>query len=266
MKLLLLAVAVPSLLASSLMPSIATDDKLKLQLTDLREVRELIIQKPADDDNNFGMMQDEPGLFLTFRFETADGLQVLEIRQPNTVEATDSQGNDLTDIEEGFSGEKEYVEVGMTFDNEPPTEMTFHLSTTARAAESFSLKANLEATIFASTEERTFQVNQDWIDVDAGILGNDAARMKFGKSSGMFGESIGLTIRSGTAKDVIQDVVVTIDGKEHESSMSVWSDDEITYAFDEEIAEDAAAELTLTVRTELQIVPIIVEIKDQELP
>jgi hypothetical protein len=77
---------------------------------------------------------DAPGLTLTFALRLPSGAQVMELRQPKNVVATDSAGTDLSKIEPGFRGELDYVELELDFkDDDETSEITLHAARPLRS-------------------------------------------------------------------------------------------------------------------------------------
>ena len=91
-------------------PMVRTDMAMTVTLTKITETRQLVVVEPEEDEFDFG--QDTPGLHLQFTLAVPDGLKVLEVRQPEQVIARDSEGTDLSEIEEDFMGERNVGRIG----------------------------------------------------------------------------------------------------------------------------------------------------------
>jgi len=234
---------------------------MTVKLAEITETRKTVLIEP--DENAFDFSQATPGLHLKFNLAVEEGLHVLELRQPEKVVAHDAKGNDLSQIEEGFSGERVWAEIGMSFDG-PPESLTFHLTAPARDAEHFSVQATVDAVVYSGTRELELDAGDEWVDLDPAAFGGQKVRMRFGEAGGFFGDTRGVTFVPSSAREYIEDLSILIDGETLESQGSVWDDSEITYIF-EEGAEKPKARVRLLLRTDVRTAPLTIDVRKQPL-
>ena len=132
----------------------------------------------------------------------------------------------------------------MSFDDDGPQEFTFNLTTPARDATHFSVQSQFDAVVYSGEQTHELKLGNDWSTVDSSLFGDEQVKMRFGKATGFFGDSFGLTVSPTSARDFIEAITITVDSETYESQMSSWDDSEITYMFEGEFAEGATAEVT----------------------
>jgi hypothetical protein len=215
--------------------------------------------RPKDDDA-MTFTSDAPGLMLDFKVQLPDGLQLAEVAQPSTVQAQDSTGTDLSDVEPDFAGDKTYLSVVHSWDA-PPTEIQFMLALPTRNATSFSLDALAQAQVFASHETTEIELTEVWQKLDRNVLGIDGATIRFRNSS--HGPTV--QIRPGTVKDRIETLeLFNSQGEPLDSSWTQWTDADVEYTFNGQ--GDAHMKAKITARMGFQVMPITITLKDQKLP
>ncbi|MEO1128445.1 MAG: hypothetical protein AAFX05_01920 [Planctomycetota bacterium] len=212
------------------------------------------------DDDGFSSMGQRTGLTLTFDLNLPKGMKIASLDQPKRIEATDSEGTDLSEIEEGFSG-REYVELPMSWSDEPTTQFTFNLGLTARRAETFSLRASVPANVYLRTEQVMLDVGSSRSAIDAGALEMNGVTAQMSVDGGMHQ----VTFQPGTVRDRVEAIELVRGGAVvAESTSSMWSDDSVTYFFDGDPGD--GAEVRITVRRGSKTIPLRIDVKDVELP
>lgn len=259
----LLLVCCLALVAAVHAPSEATTLEMEqppVQIT-LRKVEESRrVTLVEDDDGHFDF--NKPGLVLTYSMTVPEGLTVHEVTQPQEVQAKDSAGTDISRIEAGFRNEREYVKLEQSW-GEPPTGFTFRLLPATRKAATFDLQATFHLEAYGGTESISFEPTGQWQAVDASALELDQLEIRLG--DGGFGQdSAALSIRPGTAREAIHEIYL-IDGDEEIKSMgSMWTDREAAFSFDHPYRE--GQRVRIVARTQVQSIPITIDLREQPLP
>jgi hypothetical protein len=226
------------------------------RLTRIQDLRQSQLI-PSDDDQNFSF--DKPGLTLTFAIQLADGRQLLELQQPLSFKATDSTNRDLSAIEPGFSGGREYVEVLQSWDSSP-SEFRFKLANPDRSATRFSLNATLDAVTYTGTETVVVDVSSKWTMLDTALFNGQDIKCKLTANNG----TMQLTFEPGTIKAQIEKISLSDGTTAMETNSSWWNDQSITYIFDGKPMKNVKAQLMI--RTGIETTPLEISIKDQPLP
>lgn len=225
-------------------------------LQSAREVRELQILKPKDDD--FQMPRAEPGLTLTFSVELKGDAKLLDVRQPKKVVAADSSGRDLSHVKPNFMNEVEWVTVKQTW-GEPVDEIEFHLGVSSRKASTFMLDATFDALTYRTTEEITTKPRDTFTTIGHQIDGEDIT-VRLVSS----GDKPQLEVRPGAARAAIESVTANKGDLSIESNSSMWDDKEATYYLDMSWSDEVSVVIVL--RTGLETTPIRLNLKEHPLP
>jgi hypothetical protein len=213
-----------------------------------------------EQNEGFNSMGQRAGLTLTFDLNLPKGYTIASLNQPTRVKATDSEGTDLSDIEEGFGG-KQYVDLALSWSDEPTRQFIFNLGQTARSAETFSLRASVPANVYQRTEQVTLDVRSTRTSIDEGVLEMPGVTAQMAVDGGMHQ----VTFSPGTVRDRIEAIELIRGGSVvSESSSSMWSDDSVTYFFDNDPGQ--GAEMRITVRRGSKTIPLRIDVKDIELP
>ncbi|MEM7229027.1 MAG: hypothetical protein AAF432_09460 [Planctomycetota bacterium] len=223
----------------------------------LKKIHETRINEIVKNENDFSF--DAPGLVLTFGVDVPDGLNLLKVDVDGSLKATDAAGTDLSQIEPGFMGETEYIELVQTWEGSP-TEFKLKLAPTSREATTFIVDTQLSATLYAGTRDHTLELSPKWTDVDAKVFAENGVQAKLRDN----GSQWELSLQPGFVRDQIEKLELTSDGNTVESNMSMWNDENTTYYFDGVTGKSPT--LTLTVRTGFTTVPITINLKDKPLP
>ena len=227
-------------------------------LTKIRETRVADVVKQLEDE--FVMPQDEPGLVLTFGVKLPDGAKLITIAEPESIRARDSAGRDLTKLPKPRFGDLEYVEMGMSFGDEPVEEFDLRLAVSDRSAATFDLNTVLEASFFKSTETVNFPLAKDWTTLDKAWFGGRTVKVRLGE--GFMGS--GVEFSPVAARDMIENVRLQVDGEWIEDSGWASDSQSITYMFDGPIK--AGASVRLTVRKGFDTTPLTIDLKKHPLP
>lgn len=254
-----------SVFANSTLAPLATPSETNARMADvtiaLRQLDESRRTKLVEEDE-FGFDFNRPGLLLTYDLAIAEELTVYAVEQPKSVEARDSTGADLSRIEEGFRGEREYVELKQNWD-EPPTGFTFRLLPSTRGALTFDLNTTFHLIVFEGIEQLDVQPQRNWEDIDATHFASEKVQAKLAVS-GFGGETAQFSLRPGSVRDVIETVYL-VDGDEEVKSMSVmWSSDSAHYGFDHPYRE--GQRIRVTIRTDVYSLPITLNLSEHSLP
>lgn len=251
----LLAVALPmGLPGEGPAPAGEREGLVAMQLTEVREVRQVRLSGEADAPSF-----NRPGLTLTFGLDLPAGATLVELREPESLRAVDSTGLDLTDVEPGFSGKAEYLDVVHAWEGEPK-EATLTLALPRRRAQSVSVEAEIEAVVCSGTEQVAVGAASSPAALRAGVAGFPEARLHVERKGGQ----LQVIVTPGTVKAWIEDVAVVAGSAAHESTSAMWSDAQLVY-YVEAPAGVEAAEVRLTVRRELRSVPVRLDV-DVALP
>jgi|GEM_PF-3031550 len=231
-----------------------TEQSLTPTLLTVKETRVAEIVPPDEDKMTFP--SDKPGLRLTFRVPLPDGVTLLDIAEPGAFIATDAAGADLTKVEPGFNGEPDYIETTQVW-GEAPTKFTFTLAPATRSAETFSLDATIDATVYETTVTKSVKIGPEWTAVDA--FGTPVkARLK------PAGNSFDVEMQPGTIKAQVESIALVGGGNETESGWTMWNDDSISWRFDG--VEGEPDSIRLVIRQGLRTLPLRVHLTDQPLP
>ena len=232
----------------------STPQPLTPTLLTIKEHRVAELVAPSEDTMTFP--GDSPGLRLTFRVPVPGGAKLLDLAEPTAVVATDAAGTNLAEVEPGFNGEPDYVEMVQVWEG-TPTDFTFTLAPAARTAKTFSLDATIDAIVYEGTVTRTAKIGSDWTAID-GFASPVRARVK--KS----GTSFGVEMQPGKVKGQIESIALIAGGAEGDSSWSMWDDSTINYQFDSLSGEPDS--VRLSIRQGLRTLPLRIHLADQPLP
>jgi len=228
-----------------------------LTLKSIRENRVLQVVKAADDA--MVMMGDTPGLLLTFGITLPEGRRLLELQQPEKVIAKDSAGTDLSQIEEGFSGEREYVDDVTTWNDEGVTEITMRLASSARAATTFDVTADFTANLYTGTTVVKASPTVEWIDLDAAQFGGKV-QIRLSQDN----DSFGIEFKPDSVKELIEKLEVVSGDTTTEGNG--WFSDGRTVTFMIDAKPEGSVTAHITVRTGVETIPLKIELKGQALP
>ncbi len=234
------------------------DGEAALALRSIREIREVVLIKSAED--GFFNSSDQPGMVLTFGIKAPKGKRLVGLQQPKKVVARDSTGRDLSGIKPDFMGEVEYISLVETWNDEPIEEMKLHLAQTDRGATSFSVRARFEASVFSGTEQFTVKLDKEWTKLDTALTGGKAIEMRFSDAMG----SSGIELKPHSAREVFEQIEVMVAGSAEETSGSVTDYQTITYMVDK--AFKSPVTVKLTVRKGFETIPMTVDVQGQRLP
>jgi hypothetical protein len=223
-----------------------------MQLTQVREVRQARL---SGESPSF----DRPGLTLTFGLDLPAGAQLVELREPESLRAVDSTGLDLTDVELGFSGKREYLDVVHAWEGEPK-EATLTLALPRRRAATVSVEAEIEAVVCSGTEIVEVAAGSSPGALRTDVAGFPEAKIHVERKGGQ----LQVVVSPGTVKGWIEDVAVVAGGAAHESNSAMWSDQQLVYFV--EAPAEAAEMVRLTVRRELRAIPVRLELAGVVLP
>lgn len=238
----------------------ATQSAPTLKLSRIAETRAADLVKPEGDDAMFTMASDKPGLYLTFALHLPAGVRVMDVHQPEKVIATDSEGTDLSKIEPGFGGELEYIDLEHDFkENDEFSEITLHLLPAVRKAMTFDANATFEAIVFTGVTPAKIDVGAEWSPLPAEIAqSNPKARIHATDN--------GIAIEPASLEASIEKIEIQSGPNEVVESNGWFADGTtITYMFDD-MPKERPAKLTLSVRTGVKTVPLVIELKGQPLP
>jgi hypothetical protein len=244
-------------IASATKPMPAQAASIGATLTQVRETRVHEIAAPSEDD--FVFPNEKPGLFLSFDLLIPEGLTLIDLDQPTRIRAVDSVGSDLTVIEESFMGTKDHVELEQSF-GEAPTGFVMTLATPIRSATRFTVEANMVATLFARTSEKTMAAPTEWTTLPSDLTGGVEVRVKVDGDDA----SANVHVKPGTAKELFEEITLQGGGQKLNSMGSMWSDDSATFFFDGAFAPDM--NVAFTIRTGLTTMPVNVSLVDAVLP
>lgn len=234
-------------------------------LREIREVRQLTLVKP-DREGGFVFSSDRPGLRLMLDLQVPQGRTLIDIDQPEKIEAVDSSGRDLTDIEPGFGGKREYIEVSQSFNFDKESydhEVTMHLAVPSRAAESFSVSAVVQATTYAGLRDLSVDLKTAWTNLDPTDFGGLPARVRLKKS---FGDDYGVELSPARAARFIESFDVGVEGNAISSSGSMSDDRTIVYFLDDSVDPNEPATMRIKLRQHVETTPVEIIFKDQRLP
>lgn len=241
-------------------PADTTQAAPMLKLSRIVETRALDVIKPEGDNAMFTMSSDKPGLQLTFALHLPSGVKVMDVHQPTEVSATDSEGTDLTKIEPGFGDELEYIDLEHDFkEDDEVSEITLHLLPAARKASTFGAVAAFEAIVYTGVMPVKIDIGAEWSPLPAEIAqSNPKARIH--------ATDEGIAVEPALLEASIEKVELQTGPNEVVESNGWFADGTtITYMFDD-MPKQRPAKLTLTVRTGVKTVPLMIEVKNQPLP
>lgn len=234
-------------------------------LREIRELRHVVLIAP-DDDNGFVFSGDRPGLRLELDLQLPEGRTLIDIEQPERIEATDSTGQSLTYIEPGFGGVREHIEVSQSFnfDKEAPDHKVFlHLTPAARRAETFSVSATAQATTYAGLRDLSVDLKTTWTNLDPADFGGLPARVRLKKA---FGDDYGVELSPARAARYIDSFDLGVEGNAISSSGHVSDDRTIVYFLDDSVDPDEPVTMRIKLRTGVETIPVEIHFKDQRLP
>lgn len=255
------AVAPATMFMAKAMPATSARDDAVLTLTKLAETRVAQVVKPAGEEGVFEMSSDEPSLSLTFSLALPQGCRVMSVEQPPAVTAVDSAGTDLSKIKPGFSDELEYVDLEHDFkDDDDVCEITFKLLPTARSAATFSARASFNAVVYTGSKPVAVEGKAEWTTLtDESVAG-------LGKPVRFRAKDDGLEFEPSEVEDRIEEISIQTGPNEVVESNGWFSDGStITYLFDEMPAA-RPLKATITLRTGVKTIPLIIDVKNQPLP
>jgi hypothetical protein len=250
---IILAGSVATLLAGAPRPA-DSPKSLGLRLEQIKEVRRLDVKPRAKDAMH--VMFDEPGLTLKFGVSLPTGKQLIRLEQPTSVQAVDSEGQDLAKITKDVFGNRKYAELIREWDK-PPHALEFKLAPLKRSAATFTVKTQFEAVTCRETAPMMIDVTAKPTVVPDLLPGEE---IKVRADTG--GGSLGLKFTPGSVRDVIEKVELKRGDQFVSNQGSMWNDDEVTYLFP---AGEVGA-VRLTVRRGLERVPVAIDLRDQKLP
>jgi hypothetical protein len=236
-------------------------DQLAAKVIEIREVR--VREVAPRDPDKFVMSGDKPGLSIKLQVTLPEGAVLTELAEPSSISAKDSSWADLTDIEPGFSGGKEFFGQMFSGDREKG-EISIRLAPAARAANSFSLSLRADATIATGTENITLPVSEKWTNLDEAKFGT--FKGKPGEFRVKTGDDFAVEFRPEDLQSVIAEVAVQGEpGSEPVAANTrMWGMGEVNYSFEGVPANPTG--LIVTVRTGVRKLPLVVELEDQALP
>lgn len=234
-------------------------DVISLTLRTVSENRSIEIKPKEEDPEGTMRFSASTGIEAKFDVMVAEGYEISSIIQPKTIEAKDSAGNDLTQIEESMFDGREYLDLETFFDT--PT-VSLKLTNAARAAKTFSAKCETTAIVFQGTETVDVPQSKDWKPIELPSLAGRKIETRFQvDESG----SAYIVIRPAkAARNLITHAMPAVEGAEPNGYSISYSDDEIQMQVDP--APEADQRIRLWVRKGMKEVPLVVEIKDQPLP
>jgi len=229
-----------------------------LSLNSIRENRTLQVVKPTDDA--MMMMGDTPGLLLTFGIALPEGRKLLDLQQPRKVTAKDSTGTDLSAIEPGFSGDREYVDDVASWKDEGVSEITLRLASSARAATTFDVNAEFTASVFTGTKVLKASPTAEWSDLDPAMFGGRKVQVRINQEN----DSFGVEFKPDSTKDLIEKLELvsgdsTIEG-------NGWFSDGRSVTFMVDAKPEGPVTANITVRTGVETIPLRIDLKAQALP
>ena len=206
------------------------------------------------------MVGDTPGLLLTFGIALPEGRRLLDLQQPKKVAAKDSAGTDLSDIEQGFSGEREYVRDVASWKDESVSEITLRLASSARAATTFDVSAEFTAGVYTGIKVLKASPTTEWADLDPALFGGRKVQVRINPDK----ESFGIEFKPDSAKDLIEKLDVVSGGSTSESNG--WFSDGQSVTFMIDATPAGAVTANITVRTGVETIPLKIDLKGQALP
>jgi hypothetical protein len=237
--------------------------------TEIREIREAKLEKPAKKDGMMtfsSSMSDKPGLRITLSVDLPKGMKLLDVVQPESITAKDSAGTDLTNIEESFHGDREYVQkdqfAGFDDENEKakPARLTLVLGVPAREAKTFSVSCEAGGVVGGPVKGMAITPAKDWTAFDAPELAGLGSKYKLTSSGGQ----TTLEFQNEKPKAVIENVTVTNGGDTTKSSGWMSMNGSLSYTIDAPLS--ATSKVMLNVHTNTRTVPLRIDLKDVKLP
>ena len=227
---------------------------VSLELTEIRETRIGAVRAQQD---SFPLERE--GLKLSFAIELPRGQKLVELQEPTSIQAVDATGVDLTDVEPGFTGEPDYIDVIYEWEGDAK-RATLTLGTPSRAASTFSVQAQMLAVVCSGSTPVSAQATGSARPLDTGVAGFPEASIRARSN----GSGTQVTITPGAARTWIEEIALVSGGVECDSGSSMWNDGGVTYYFD--APAPASAAVRLTVRRELRTLPVTVDIARVALP
>jgi len=202
----------------------------------------------------------KPGLELTYELTLPDGMQILDIDQPEEITASDSRRRDLTDIEKSFTGERKYVDLRpMPKGNKP--EVTLQLALPKRQAKHFSVSTTFDVWGYREMTESVVRVGTKPVTLDATLFGGTTVTAVL-EDRGNHAE---LKLTPGTIKRFVEGVTLSDGSDDYRSNLSAQNDDKLIYFFSNtKVADTMTAKFTI--RSGLSRMPCTVALENQPLP
>ncbi len=229
---------------------------VKAQLVKVQDTRKVMLVTSKKDS---GFDFNKAGLELTFGLTVPDGKTLLRPEQPSNIKANDSTGKDLTAVEKGFTGRKEYIEMVQNW-GKPPDTFTVTLAPPARSATRFNLTADIELWAFDDIKETSFTPAKSETPLDASLFGLDKVTAKLTESNNAFH----IVITPGTVKHSIDKIELTKGSTNITSLGTMWNEASITYSFEGKFSDEMQAKLK--VRQGMAKLPCNIDLTDIKLP
>ncbi|MHC4947046.1 MAG: hypothetical protein ACYTG1_02120 [Planctomycetota bacterium] len=226
----------------------------------LERVRELRVIEVAPDPDGMPSPFDRPGLELRFGLALPEGVTLVDLREPEAIDATDSAGTDLADVEANIFGRREYIDL-ITEWQGPTKGFEMKLGLPARTATSFTVRTRLEAVTSTGTRTATVTPTADWAPAPEGLFDPDVPVTIRATHAD---DTLQVTFRPAAVRDRIESVVVLSGTQELESMGTMWTDSEASHLFTGDPADGWSARIT--VRTGVATVPLTIELVDHPLP
>jgi len=202
----------------------------------------------------------KPGLELIYDITLPDGLQLLDIEQPEKITASDSRRHDLTDVEKNFMGVRKYVDF-LRSSNRESEEFTLQLALPKRQAKHFSVSTTFDVWGYRELTESVVTVKvEKAVTLDAALFGGTKVTAVL-KSAGIQTQ---LKLTPGTIRRFVEGVTLSDGTNECRINGSVGNDASITYFFNTKAADTMAA--TFTIRSGLRRMPCTVALEHEPLP
>jgi len=227
---------------------------IELRLRAIREVRVAEFGEKESGWNSSG-----PGLELALDPVLPEGAKIVSISQPGSPKATDSAGTDLTKIAPDFWDKMTYVKLEEFGSDEG--SLTVRLSLPARKAETFSAVLTCEAMTFDGVDSVDIPVPERWTKLTHPSLA------KYGAEAKLETDEDGgarLRLRPAAAREVMEGVYPATDETD-QSGYAISYDDEVA-TFEVTPAPEKGQKVRLKVRRNVEVRPLVIELKDQKLP
>jgi hypothetical protein len=209
---------------------------------------------------------NKPGLRVTLQATPPAGLRVLEVEQPSNLKATDSSGADISQIEEGFGGKREYLKLegfGSPFDDDKmnePQEIVLSLGESARKADKFSATGTGKALIGGKPRSVTIEPAKEWTKLDIPEFAGIDSRYRVKSGDG----ETSIEFKSDAVEPRIHEMIVVRGEQRNEANG--WSSMNGVLQYTINAALDKGAKIEMQVFTDVREVAIKIELKDVALP